>query len=303
MSLIVEISAYEKVIGINNSLKNLANSVNSIFGGANTKQVIENTVCRGILQNDININFTNSWGQTAYQGLYSGLESISKTNVGGSAIGTGAQFSLDFMKGAVDIGSTVMNMGGVSLVGAGAASTRLYQGSSMSGFTTTMKWYTPKDDSYKDSLKALLILGFPSLRKEQSNNSSKLHALGKNEDGTSNAFGLFEKIPILGQIPNIITDLADSFSSLASYNPPTLMVRVVDPRNNKLFQLHPLVISNISFNSSRETFTNSLGQRIPIVISASVSFEFYQIRGNNGYVEDEFILAGVPVLGALNSNG
>lgn len=297
MSLIVEISTYNGIVGPNLALRKMADSLNALLGGGNTKDVIENTVCRGILQNDINIGFNNLWGQTAYQGIYGGLEALSNTKVEAATFGA----SLNVVKAGFDFANTALNMGGVSLVGAGAASTRLYQGSSMTGFTTTMKWYTPKDDSYIDSLKALLILGFPSLRKEQTNSTGSLNNLGKKEDGSNNIFGSFsERIPVVGQLPELITGIYDSLSSFASYNPPTLMVKVVDNLGNPIFQLHPLVISNITITSSRETYySKKLKKRIPVVISASVSYEFYQVMGNNGYTKDEFIIAGVPVLGKM----
>jgi hypothetical protein len=294
MSLIIQIKPHS-VIGINDSLQKLANSVNGIFGGNNTKQTISNTVCRGILQNDININFSNSYGATAYQGIYGALETASHTQIEAATFGA----SLQVVKAAADVANTTLNMGGVSLVGAGAASTRLYQGSTMSGFNTTMKWYTPKDKTYVDSLKALMILGFPSLRKPQTQASKVLNDSGKNTDRQDNLFGSFmNKVPLVGQIPSIITDVYDSLSSLASYNPPVLMVTIVDNLGNIIFQLLPLVISNITINCSRETYFDGK-QRIPVVISATVSYEFYQIYGNNGYTDDAFIIGGVSLLGPM----
>ena len=294
MSLIIQIKPHS-VIGITDSLQKLANSVSGIFGGNNTKQTITNTICRGILQNDININFSNSYGQTAYQGIYGALETASQTKVEAATFGA----SLQVVKAGADLANTALNMGGVSLVGAGAASTRLYQGSTMSGFSTTMKWYTPKDKTYVDSLKALMILGFPSLRKPQTQASQALSELGKNTDRQDNLFGSFmNKIPLVGQVPTMITDVYDSLSSLASYNPPVLMVTIVDNLGNTIFQLLPLVISNITINCSRETYFDGK-QRIPVVISATVSYEFYQIYGNNGYTSDAFVIGGVSLLGPM----
>lgn len=303
MSLIIQIKPHE-VTGITNSLQKLANSVSGIFGGNNTKQTITNTVCRGILQNDINISFSNSYGQTAYQGIYGALETFSKTQVEAATFGA----SLQVIKAGADLASTSMNMGGVSLIGAGAASTRLYQGSTMSGFTTSMKWYTPKDDSYIASLQALMILGFPSLRSPQTHASTALEGLGKDTNGNDNLFGSFmNKVPLVGQIPTMVTDIYDSLSSLASYNPPVLMVTITDNNGNIIFQLMPLVISNITINCSRETYySKKLNKRIPVVISANVSYDFYQIRGNNSYAtnpndSDAFVIGGVPLLGAMNT--
>lgn len=294
MSLIIQIAPH-RVNGIEDALKKLANSVNSIFGGNNTQQIIANTVCRGILQNDININFSNNWGQTVYQGIYGALETASQTKVEAATFGA----SLQVVKAGFDVAQTGLNMGGVSLVGAGAASTRLYQGSTMSGFSTTMKWYTPKDKTYEDSLKALMILGFPSLRKPQTQAGKALDAMGQNSDRQDNMFGSFmNKVPIVGQLPSLVADVYDSLSSLASYNPPVLMVTIVDNLGNTVFQLLPLVISNISINCSRETYFDGK-KRIPVVISATVSYEFYQIYGNNGYTDQPFVIGGVSLLGPM----
>jgi len=299
MSLIVEITPHH-VTGIQNSLQKLANSVNNVFGGNNTKQTITNTACRGILQNDINITFTNSYSQTAYQGIYGALETASKTQVLGATFGA----SLQLIKATADVSQTALNMGGVSLIGAGAASTRLYQGSTMSGFTTTMKWYTPKDDSYINSLKALMILGFPSLRNPKTNTSGILEDLSKDSDRKDNLFGSFiNKVPLVGQLPTLVTDIYDSLSTLASYNPPVIKVTIKDNNGKVIFNLLPLVISNITLNCSRETFLLGKGanaRRIPVVISATVSYEFYQIYGNNGYAEDELVIGGVSLLGPMD---
>ena len=294
MSLIIQIAPH-RVNGIEDALRKLANSVNSIFGGNNTQQTIANTVCRGILQNDININFSNNWGQTVYQGIYGALETASHTQIAAATFGA----SLQVFKAGFDVAQTGLNMGGVSLVGAGAASTKLYQGSTMSGFSTTMKWYTPKDKTYEDSLKALMILGFPSLRKPQSQAGESLDAMGQNSDRQDNMFGSFmNNVPIVGQIPSLVADVYDSLSSLASYNPPILMVTIVDNLGNVIFQLLPLVISNISINCSRETYFDGK-QRIPVVISATVSYEFYQVYGNNGYTDQPFVIGGVSLLGPM----
>jgi hypothetical protein len=55
-------------------------------------------------------------------------------------------------------------MGGMSIVGTGAGTTKIYEGSGISSFNISMKWYTPVDKTYKEALTALMILGFPSHR-------------------------------------------------------------------------------------------------------------------------------------------
>ncbi|MCK9428483.1 MAG: hypothetical protein M0R17_00550 [Candidatus Omnitrophica bacterium] len=282
MSLIVNISSIDlsdtnKVTGITKSLNKLSSSVGNIFGGKSTKEIIKGTRCSGILQNDIALSFTNNWTGTAYQGLYQGLEALSKQTVFG--------VSLNAVKATYDVSNTMLNMGGMSIVGTGAASTRMYNGSSISGLSVSMKWYTPMDDTYKIAIPAILILGFPSQRKAEPTSASGT--------GSSNS-GWIDKIPGVSDLKSVFTDITDTLSTLLSYNPPPVTLNISNSAGTDIFNLYPLVITNISFNTSRETCNG-----IPVVIGITVGFEFYQIKGNNGYANGDFKIAGVSALGDL----
>ena len=273
MSLIVEISNVDNDVvgidGVTKSLRSITSAIGNLFTSGNTQNVIKNTVCKGILQNDLDIGFTNTWNSNAYQGIMSGVEKTAAS----ANTGTWGNWG-KLAVGIIDFTQTAMNMGGMSLVGAGPASTKVYGGSDINGFKVSMKWYTPNDESYKDSIKAILVLGFPSYRNPQNN-------------APNNSSSVFSKIPGVSAI-------ADTLGSLASYNPPPVRVSVRNSNNKLVFNLHPLVITNISFHTSRETCNG-----IPIVLGVDVDFVFYQIKGNNGYVgteEQQFIIAGVSVL-------
>lgn len=277
MSLVVELSVIKNqdLLGVNAGIAIVVKKLASIIGGSNSEELINSTICRGILQNDINIGFSNAWNSTSYQGLMKGISNVSKTKT--------MITSLDFVKGIYDFGQTAMNMGGVSMIGTGASSTRMYGGSSMSGFNVEMKWYTPMDKSYKTSLPALMVLAFPTQRSAPP---------PKGQEGVVHK--ALEKVPGVG---GIINSVVDTLPTLISFNPPIIRLNVLSG-NEKIFAIHPLVITNLTFNFSRETCDG-----VPVVITANISFEFYQIYGNNGYANDPFKLAGVDVLGNINKIG
>lgn len=277
MSLVVELSVIrnQDIAGVSAGLATVAKKLAAITGGAGSEELINSTICRGILQNDINIGFSNAWDSTVYQGLMKGLESTSKTTIFGT--------SLNAIKGIYDFGQTAMNMGGVSMIGTGASSTRVYGGSSMSGFNVEMKWYTPMDKSYQTSIPALMVLAFPTQRTSPPPKGQ--------EGGIHKAL---EKVPGVG---GLINSVLDTLPTLISYNPPIVRLNVLSG-SDKVFAIHPLVITNLTFNFSRETCDG-----VPVVITANISFEFYQIYGNNGYANDPFKLAGVDVLGNINKIG
>lgn len=285
MSLVVELSVIrnQDITGVSAGLAKVAKKLAAITGGAGSEELINSTICRGILQNDINIGFSNAWDSTVYQGLMKGVENVSKTNINIKAPGLGAGVSLNFVKGLYDFGQTAMNMGGVSMIGTGASSTRVYGGSSMSGFNVEMKWYTPMDKSYQTSIPALMVLAFPTQRTSPPPKGQ--------EGGIHKAL---EKVPGVG---GLINSVLGTLPTLISYNPPIVRLNVLSG-SDKVFAIHPLVITNLTFNFSRETCDG-----VPVVITANISFEFYQIYGNNGYANDPFKLAGVDVLGNINKIG
>ena len=290
MSLTVEIEHYnadragDSTMALRTALNNIATSIGGVLGGDNTNNLIKGAVCRGILQNDIDITFANNWSGNLYKGIMDGIGELAKTKVEAATVGT----SLNFVNSLVKFGNTAMNMGGMSMVGAGAGTTKLYEGSSISSFNVTMKWYTPVDDTYKEAMFALMLLGFPSFRKPVNTGTSA---------SISQVVG---DIPVIGKVLAPFTAVIDTLPTLLSYNPVPVTLRIKsntgDDNYKTAFKLYPLVISTIHFNFSRETHNG-----IPIVITADVSFEFFEVLGNNGYGKDDFILAGVPVLGNLDN--
>jgi hypothetical protein len=195
--------------------------------------------------------------------------------------------ALTAVKATYDVSSTLLNMGGMSVVGTGAASTRTYNGSAISGLSVSMKWYTPMDDTYKMAIPAILILGFPSQRKADSNSAS---------GSGSSSSSWIDSVPGISSLKSVITDITDTFSTLLSYNPPPVTLNITNSSGTDIFNLYPLVITSISFNTSRETCNG-----IPVVIGITVGFEFYQIKGNNGYAKDDFKIAGISALGNLQT--
>jgi hypothetical protein len=194
--------------------------------------------------------------------------------------------SLDFVKGIYDATSTLTNMGGMSIVGTGAGTTKIYEGSGISSFNISMKWYTPVDKTYKEALVALMILGFPSYR----------NAVKKSEgvDWGNGGDGALDKVKkFVGGAFDTIIEVKDTLTTLLSFNPPAVKLAIYSG-TTKIFNIYPLVITSINFHFSRETHNG-----IPVVIGADLTFELYQVLGNNGYANNDFLLAGVPIMGDL----
>lgn len=291
MSVEIAVSQPNEIAGIAPGLKKIITAAASIVSSDNAESIINSTVCRGILQNDINIAFTNNWNTNAYKGLMDSFNTTSKGLINSlSAIPTPATkvlaAGLGAVKGTYDAVSTLTNMGGMSVVGTGAGTTKIYGGSGISSFNLSMKWYTPVDKSYSTALQSLMILGFPSLRKPYKNSS--------NNSNLNTGDGLLKKLSKFGGgMVNTLLGIKDSLATLLSFNPPAVKVTIYSG-TNKVFNIYPLVITSINFHFSRETHNG-----IPVVIGADITFEFYQVMGNNGYANDDFKLAGVPIMGNL----
>lgn len=282
MSVEIAVSQPNEIAGIAPGLKKIITAAASIVSSDNAESIINSTVCRGILQNDINIAFTNNWSTNVYKGLMDSFSTISKTKV--------LATSLDAVKGVYDAASTLTNMGGMSVVGTGAGTTKIYGGSGISSFNLSMKWYTPVDKSYSTALQSLMILGFPSFRNPYKNSSDNSNS--NTGDGLLNKLSKFG-----GGIVDTVLEIKDTLATLLSFNPPAVKVTIYSydgTNNNILFNIYPLVITGINFHFSRETHNG-----IPVVIGADITFEFYQVMGNNGYANDDFKLAGVPIMGNL----
>lgn len=293
MSLTVEIGYYDASSNVSTALRDklnkLAVGIASLGGGSSTNEIIKSAICRGILQNEVDITFANSWGGNLYKGIMDGVSELSKTKIEAATFGA----SLNAFNSLFKFGTTALNMGGVSMAGAGAGTTKIYEGSSISSLNVVMKWYTPVDDSYKEAMYALMLLGFPSFRKAINENNSS--------DLVKDVLGEGKLANVANFIASPFTAVIDTLGTLLSFNPVPVVLKIMsnDGSDNykTTFKLHPLVISSINFNFSRETHNG-----LPIVITANVAFEFYQVLGNNGYGGDsgDFILAGVPLMGNLD---
>ena len=69
MSMVVEISGNGNELGPSKGLKDMMASISSKVSDSNVANIIKNTVCSGILQNDITIGFTNNWTGNVYKGI------------------------------------------------------------------------------------------------------------------------------------------------------------------------------------------------------------------------------------------
>lgn len=274
MSLVVEITkvdSYEDLSGLTSILRTLTEKISTSIGFADFS-AFNSVACRGILQNNLDISFTNKWDSTVYQGVMSGIDKL--TQVADGAYGKLGKV----VTAAIDFSQTALNMGGMSMIGAGAASTKMYGGSNISGLTVSLKWYTPQatkssngELEYSESIKALMSLGFPTQR---SGTDSKVATDGKVQDDTNK--------------------ISKTLETLFSINPPPVRLTIYNG-NVVVYNLYPLIITNIQLTSSRETYNGK-----PIVVGANVSFDFYQIKGNGGYNsssdKDKFKFAGIDLL-------
>lgn len=284
MTVEISVTTEKDTLGVAPGLKKMITAASSLVSGNSTYDIINSTVCRAILQNDINIAFTNNWGANVYKGLMDSFTTATKTKTNTPL--DVALAGLNVAKSAYSATSTLTNMGGMSMVGTGAGTTKIYGGSGISSFNISMKWYTPVDKTYKEALTALMILGFPSYRNAVK--KSKGVDWGKGGDGALNKIK-----KILGGAFDTIIGVKNTLTTLLSFNPPAVKLAIYSG-TTKIFNIYPLVITSINFHFSRETHNG-----IPVVIGADLTFELYQVLGNNGYANNDFLLAGVPIMGDL----
>lgn len=119
----------------------------SMAQGSNKTPVGKLTI-EGIVQGEIKLQAINDWKTTLFYGF-----SDAASNVGVS--GTNASSILKFS-------NTVMNAMGYTLGGTGPASKKMYGGSNLNGFNLQFKWYTPYMNGWRDAIRNLSFLAWPT---------------------------------------------------------------------------------------------------------------------------------------------
>lgn len=145
----------------------LKQSIGEITGtsfGTNRKNPFGDLFLEGIVQGDIKLQAVNDWKTTTYYGFTDALKGV---NMGGgaeaSAIVATAKTNYSINGSSVlKFANTVMNVLGYTLGNTGPASKKMYGGSNLNGFSVQFKWYTPYMDGWKEAIRALCYLAWPT---------------------------------------------------------------------------------------------------------------------------------------------
>lgn len=126
----------------------IANITGVSMAQGSNKTPLGKLTIEGIVQGEIKLQAINDWKTTLFYGF-----SDAASNVGVS--GTNASAILKFS-------NTVMNAMGYTLGGTGPASKKMYGGSNLNGFNLQFKWYTPYMNGWRDAIRNLSFLAWPT---------------------------------------------------------------------------------------------------------------------------------------------
>ena len=253
----------------------------NILGGIvniESEHVNDNIVVSGIVQNEMSLTATNNWNTSLYSGISDAIEGV---EVGGG-------FSPVKVKGSsiLKLVNTVASATGYNISGTGPASKKIYQGSSLSGFSVTLKWYTPRARDWKNQITNLTSLAWPVY-------------MGREKDTppigvpTSGDTGFGERVK--GVVDGLLDIAGGAIDNLIARNPEKVMLTICYEGNNSkkgktIYQMTPLVINSFSLQGSRET----TAEGVPVIVTATINFEYYQINAS-GSTGDDQMFAGAPI--------
>lgn len=125
----------------------------NILGGVvniESEHVNDKIVVSGIVQNEMSLTAVNNWNTSLYSGISDALEGV-QLGVGVSVKGSSL----------LKLANTVASATGYNIAGTGPSSKKIYQGSNLSGFSITLKWYTPKTPKWQRQITNLTSLAWP----------------------------------------------------------------------------------------------------------------------------------------------
>lgn len=275
----------------NNKSPGLDQAFRKLFGGDDwIKQTqvkdstgkLHNANFEGVLQNDISFGFSNN-----FQGnLLSTIDQVTQS-IGGNVAG-GAVTAL---WGMAKAGST---LAGYTLGTTGVASTKTYNGSSISSFTLDVKWlrgYSNKADlpnvpdfNLMSLLRMAYPVGIPDFNVEPPP-LDDLKAIKDMEFGWDGG----DYTDAVGIMVH-----ASTYSLIQSVARPPVPVdiKIKNSSGKVIYQFTNFVISNLTLFGSRETYGG-----YSLVTGANISFEIYQTPAVGSLsAESTIIFNGVDLL-------
>lgn len=254
----------------------------NILGGivnVESEHVNDSIVVRGIVQNEMNLTAVNNWSNSLYSGISDALEGFSGSASAGF-MGSGASGSI---KGSsiLKLANTVAGATGYNIAGTGPASKKIYQGSTLSGFSITLKWYTPRSgENWKKQITNLTSLAWPVYMGRNKDNK----AIEPNDNNPDKSF----TDRITGVVDGLGDILGGALDNLIARNPEKVMLTITHG-NNIIYNLTPLVITSFNLQGSRETSGG-----YPIIMTATINFEYYQINAS-GSTGAKQVFGGAPI--------
>lgn len=225
----------------------------------------------GIVQNEMSLTAVNNWNSSLYSGISDALEGV---QIGGGLL-PGSVKGSSILK----LVNTVASATGYNIAGTGPASKKIYQGSNLSGFSVTLKWYTPRSDNWKDHIKNLTLLAWPVYMGREKDTPPV--DMPNNNDPS---FG--ERVK--GVVDGLLDIAGGAIDNLIARNPEKVML-TIKHGDNIIYNLTPLVITSFNLQGSRETSNG-----YPIIMTATINFDYYQINAS-GSTANKQVFGGAPI--------
>jgi hypothetical protein len=257
--------------GIQKIKDNILNGVVNI----ESEHVNDKIVVTGIVQNEMNLTAVNNWNSSLYSGISDALEGVQA----GGGIVPGSVKGSSILK----LANTVASATGYNIAGTGPASKKIYQGSNLSGFSVTLKWYTPKLENWKQQITNITSLAWPVYM----GSDADVKTIETNDNNPDKSF----KDRILGIADGLGDILRGSLNTLIARNPEKVMLTIYYEKEEGLilYKMTPLIITSFNLQGSRETYGG-----VPVIVTATINFDYYQINASGGTAEPQ-IFAGAPI--------
>lgn len=253
----------------------------NILGGViniESENVNDNIVVSGIVQNEMNLSAINNWSTSLYSGISEALEGVS----------IGGELTQSKVKGSsiLKLINTVAGATGYNISGTGPASKKIYQGSNLSGFSVTLKWYTPRAKNWENQITNLTSLAWPVYMGREKTKDPPIK-----DNNPDKSFG--ERVK--GTVEGLVDIAGGAIDNLIARNPEKVMLTICyegkgSKKGKTMYKMTPLVINSFSLQGSRETTADG----VPVIVTATINFEYYQINAS-GSTGDEQLFAGAPI--------
>lgn len=246
----------------------------NILGGVvniESEHVNDRIAVSGIVQNEMTLTAVNDWKTSLYSGISDALERV---QIGGGLAPASVKGS-----SLLKFANTVAAATGYNIAGTGPASKKIYQGSNLSGFSITLKWYTPKSKKWKKQITNLTSLAWPVYMGREKDNKPI-------DFSNAPAEGFMERVKgVLDGLGNIVGGAIDN---LIARNPEKVMLTITH-NGEEIYKLTPLVITSFTLQGSRETSGG-----YPIIMTATINFDYYQINAS-GSTATKQTFGGAPI--------